>query len=737
MKTLRVLLLCSVVGYVALPCACVVPESPSPGLIDKLKEFVGNMLNNQDSGMTQRLLQADLSPSCTVGLLRLMRSIRNLDPWVMRMVDASGKYPTGLFQGTLSDLGAFDQCVETLVHDQFGNEKVRGQYCNLYIPMTNDTRPLEYVASALRMSHPRTAEFAIGSSGISMIQGARLGICFISDCNEQDIEGVIKAMLGDLVDIKVKHCVTNEPRPWTTTQISIVAFLGIVVTVITASSVFDYYIKYQQIKKGPLHRALCAFSLEANIELLLNTGSGKESEASMYRFLHGMRIFAIYSIVLGHSYSFFDPLAVARIVNILHYADTLGFGFVLAGYWGVDVFFFISGFLMVYNIDKLSKTHLNRFCIWLVAIVRRHLRTTPPVFFVIMCCFVVPVFASGPNLKALMEKIHTEFSNEWWQILLQVRNVGDRRQQGFLGLLWFISVDFQLFMVAMPTVLILKRYYWGKIASFGVMGAVCSAVTVWQLHGTGYPPFMMPIITDLSVANNYHYDVYVWPFQHGICYFAGCIICLLVQRYRDVKISKLKQFSMWCLCATCGLTCLFIKYDWCRGRNPTEEWVTLLVSVANGLCCAVFMSWLVFACAAGKGGLVSRFLSWRALVPLSRLSFGIYIIHVPLYYFFFALARERTFYSHFTLVLLSLGIFVVSSMLSFFVFVACEAPVGRLEKQLLMPSSLQNKSPKEKKVAPMNGKARNGATVDKISRLMGASQKGLEAVISVADISRL
>ncbi|KAL1431716.1 hypothetical protein MTO96_013824 [Rhipicephalus appendiculatus] len=429
MKMLRVLLLCAVVCYVAVPCACAVPESSSPGLIDKLKEFIGNMLNNQDSGMTQRLLQADISPSCTVGLLRLMRSIRNLDPWVMRMFDASGKYPTGLFQGTLSDLGAFDECVETLVHDQFGNEKVRGQYCNLYIPMTNDTRPLEYVASALRMSHPRTAQFAIGSSGISMIQGARLGICFISDCNEQDIEGVVKAMLGDLVDIKVKHCVTNEPKPWTTTEISIVAFLGIIAAVIAASSAFDYYIKNQQIKKGPLQRALCAFSLEANIQLLLNTENGKESEARTYRFLHGIRILAIYTIVLGHSYSFFDPLAVARIVNILHYADTLGFSFVIAGYWGVDVFFFISGFLMVYNIDKLSTTHLNRFCIWLVAIVRRHLRTTPPVFFVIMCCFVVPVFASGPNMKALMEKVHTEFSNEWWQILLQVRNVGDRRQQ--------------------------------------------------------------------------------------------------------------------------------------------------------------------------------------------------------------------------------------------------------------------------------------------------------------------
>ncbi|KAH6945026.1 hypothetical protein HPB50_006753 [Hyalomma asiaticum] len=737
MKLLRVLVLCSVVGSIAVPCACAVAENSSPGLVDKVKAFVGSMLNNQDSGMTQRLLQADISPSCMVGLLKLMRGIRNLDPWVIRMFDASGKYPTGLFQGTLADLGAFDQCVETLVHDDYGNEKIRGQYCNLYIPMTNDTRPVEYVASALRMSHPRIVDFAIATSGTPLVQGARLGICFISDCNEEDIQGVISAMLGDLVDIKVTDCVTNEPKPWTTTEISIVAFLGTIAAVIAASSAFDYYVRKQQIKKGPLQKAFCAFSLEANIQLLLNIENGKESEANTFRFLHGIRILAIYSIVFGHSYTFFDPFAMSRSVNVLHFADTLGFSFIIAGYWGVDVFFFISGFLMVYNIEKLLRTRISRFCIWLVAIIRRHLRTTTPVFFVIMCCYLGPVVASGPNLKPLMERIHYEFSNQWWKILLQVRNAGDRTQQGFLGLLWFISVDFQLFMVAMPTVLLLKRHYWGKVTALGIMGAVCSAIAAWQLHGTKYPPFMMPIISDLSIANSFYYDVYVWPFHHGMCYFGGCMVCVLVQRFREVKISKLKQFSMWCLCATCGLTCLFIKYDWCRGRNPTQEWVTILVSIANNTCCAVFVGWLTFACAAGKGGLVSRLLSWKALVPLSRLSFGVYCIHVPLYYFIFALARERTFMSHFTLVLLSFGVFMLSCMLSFIVFVACEAPVGKLEKQLLMPSNLHSKDPKEYKAPPTNGAACNGATVEKVPKRTGDGQNGVGVVISVVDHSRL
>ncbi|XP_077503756.1 nose resistant to fluoxetine protein 6-like [Amblyomma americanum] len=737
MKLVHVLVVAAAVFGAAVPHVDAATRKKSPELVETIKSFVAKMMNNPNSALTQRLLGAEISPSCMVGLLKLMRGIRNVEPWALRLFDASGKYPTGLFQGSMADLGAFDECVETLVLDEYGNEKIRGQYCNLYLPAANNSELLEYVASGLAMSHPRMIDFAISSSDSSMVEGLRLGICFINDCSQEDIQMIINALAGGTIELRVQDCVTNEPQPWTTAQISIVAFLGTLAVVIAASTVFDYCITKRQIKKGPLQKALSAFSIETNIKLLLNIEQDKDSDASTYRFLHGIRFLSIFSIVLGHSYAFFDYLAMSRAVNALRYADMLGFNFIMTAYNSVDVFFFISGFLMLYNIDKQAQTRVNRLYIYVVAIIRRHLRTTVPVFFVIMCCYLGPVIASGPNLKPLMERIHYEFSRQWWKILLQVRNEGERDDQGFLGVLWFISADFQLFMVAMPTVLILKRSYWGKIAVFGIMGAVCSAVGVWQLHGTAFPPFMMPFVTDIKVLNDFYSDVYVWPFHHGLCYFAGCIVCLLVQKFRHAKISKLKLFATWCLCVFCGLTCFFIKYDWCRGRNPTDEWVKLLVFVANLLCCAIFVGWLVFACATGRGGIASRLLSWKALVPLSRLSFGVYCIHVPIYYYYFALSRERVFYSHFTLVMLSFGVFVLSNIFSFITFIACEAPVGSLEKQALMPSSLPHDS-KKRKAATTNGMLHNGATVNNVPGRTGVNDKTcMDAVISLGDISRL
>lgn len=76
------------------------------------------------------------------------------------MLDATGKLPAGIMHGTSSDIGAFDECLRTVVYDQFGLEKVRGQYCNLYMKPGNDTSVEEYMMPAILMTHRRVGVLA-------------------------------------------------------------------------------------------------------------------------------------------------------------------------------------------------------------------------------------------------------------------------------------------------------------------------------------------------------------------------------------------------------------------------------------------------------------------------------------------------------------------------------------------------------------------------------------------------
>jgi peptidoglycan/LPS O-acetylase OafA/YrhL len=69
---------------------------------------------------------------------------------------------------------------------------------------------------------------------------------------------------------------------------------------------------------------------------------------STYSFLNGIRAISLFWIILGHSYVF--NLTVSD--NLLHIVDNLHNSFqtqlILGAVFGVDTFFFISGFLAVF-----------------------------------------------------------------------------------------------------------------------------------------------------------------------------------------------------------------------------------------------------------------------------------------------------------------------------------------------------------------------------------------------------
>lgn len=121
------------------------------------KLMASAMRSAEGSPLVKSLMRTELSPDCTIGLLRFMRGVRNLEPWAVRLIDASGKYPTGLFQGTISDIGAYDECIETVVHDKYGHVQTSGQYCNIYIKTVNDTSFLEHMLPAFLMTNKRVS----------------------------------------------------------------------------------------------------------------------------------------------------------------------------------------------------------------------------------------------------------------------------------------------------------------------------------------------------------------------------------------------------------------------------------------------------------------------------------------------------------------------------------------------------------------------------------------------------
>ncbi|KAH9360608.1 hypothetical protein HPB48_007571 [Haemaphysalis longicornis] len=139
------------------------PTTPRPhkNIVGQLRDLVASSIDSSWSAVSRRLVRAEVSPTCTAGLLKLAKGLRQLEPWAFRLIDASGKYPTGLLQATTSDPGSFDECVETVVHDPVsGRESLRAQYCNLRLRLVKDDGLIQELDALFRTGHPRVSDGA-------------------------------------------------------------------------------------------------------------------------------------------------------------------------------------------------------------------------------------------------------------------------------------------------------------------------------------------------------------------------------------------------------------------------------------------------------------------------------------------------------------------------------------------------------------------------------------------------
>ncbi|XP_065282046.1 nose resistant to fluoxetine protein 6-like isoform X2 [Dermacentor albipictus] len=309
-----------------------------------------------------------------------------------------------------------------------------------------------------------------------------------------------------------------------------------------------------------------------------------------------------------------------------------------------------------------------------------------PPFFVIMCMYMLPALTSGPGAKRYFDKFYREVNEHWKTLLLQVDNYNHEYDgSGRLPIIphfWYLSLDFQFFVVSLIILLVFKSKPRCKIAIFALLSLLGCALSTWHVAGNETPPFI--VIVDESASNFFEtmYFYYFYPHYHAVCYFTGPITFLLLERFRKIKMSKVTELAGWCIAIACGLCCIFMKVSWYRTKYPTTEFGKLSTAFFDRLLWSIFMIWLTLACASGRGGFLGKFLSWGAFAPMARLAFGVYLIHLPFIQLALHISRERMGLSHFIAASFCFSTLAWSYILSYFLFIFCEAPVGKLDKLL-------------------------------------------------------
>lgn len=174
----------------------------------------------------------NISTGCRLALGELVEGLAEQQLWAGQMVDASARLPAGLLEGTLTELGNFDQCLAISHRSEKSSVgDVSGQYCTLQVKPQLIARPrLHTVCQRLpaltnSSTNQSTVWRAISQQSHQFYYvGLRLGVCAPSKCSRSSLQQLLAAYLAkfDLLG-QVKSCQTlradsDDSSKWSVAQ---------------------------------------------------------------------------------------------------------------------------------------------------------------------------------------------------------------------------------------------------------------------------------------------------------------------------------------------------------------------------------------------------------------------------------------------------------------------------------------------------------------------------------------
>ncbi|KAL1472337.1 hypothetical protein MTO96_039405 [Rhipicephalus appendiculatus] len=165
--------------------------------------------------------RSNVSALCTEALMDFSKRILRMDIAAWRFLDATGKFPSGILEGTTGDLGAYDECLASRLEPASGDQpshSSRGQYCSVFLK-PKQSRAMDKLIAQLTRYPVIKKRFNLTMARKAIkkgrVRGLRFGLCVPSSCSAAEVEAILgsrKALLH-LFYFRLCDALQRQPRP--------------------------------------------------------------------------------------------------------------------------------------------------------------------------------------------------------------------------------------------------------------------------------------------------------------------------------------------------------------------------------------------------------------------------------------------------------------------------------------------------------------------------------------------
>jgi len=406
---------------------------------------------------------------------------------------------------------------------------------------------------------------------------------------------------------------------------------------------------------------------------------------------NGIRVFMMLYVVYGHTF-LFGTNYIDNVSDIPTITNDWGLLVPNAALYAVDVFFYMSGFLFAYiGLGKLKKMKPNLLN-YVGLGFHRFLRIWPTyAFAVIFFWRVLPYLGEGPMWFKMTYYTQLCEGNAWKNLVLLDDFLVDSADYCF-GWGWYLSNDFQMFMITPIFLWIyIRNRRAGKLGMVALMAVsyILALVIGAELNVRGTPPKAGGVTNGKGFS-----QYYVKPYIRLPPYLIGVLAALMYKEYKEqvgssfrifnnIKQSRLLRNLVPISGAILLLVLTFLPRQVQLDDKAWPDWFHNTWRAFQKSFYVVALTMVLLPSFLGESTIFKRFLSHPLLVPLARLSFTAYLVHLFWVYFNFFNASASYHFTFKNVTLNTIANGVVAFLAGFALSLLMEVPMANIEAKYL------------------------------------------------------
>ncbi|XP_039450265.1 nose resistant to fluoxetine protein 6-like [Culex pipiens pallens] len=388
------------------------------------------------------------------------------------------------------------------------------------------------------------------------------------------------------------------------------------------------------------HIIVSSFSVKRNWDRLT-----QQSKSELYRefgYLEGLRVFMNLWVMATHIIMFvgYMPMGNPEFAENLM-KNPLMIDVSTASIVSVQIFLAIGG-LLVTNAVLMYVDQKHEFDFNLIrgSFIHRLIRIAPLDYFFILWSIVVPDLLGiqvGPVGYKMITQEQARCRKMWWTNVLFLNNLPAFSGERCNIQSWYLAADLQLFLVAMLLLATCCKYPKHASSVLWTSVVIAVAIPIGNIHMYELESSVPAMLSNLQFFFMYQpwfNHIYAPGYSNFNCYLAGVVVGYLYHQHKHRKLNfvdsllfkVLKMARIPMLLLAFVPTFIFYQYE-----IPRSSWLTLIHSVLYRNAAVIVASVTFVDCFQKPQGVVRRFLASKALTSLGKLTYSLYLVHVPVF----------------------------------------------------------------------------------------------------------